>query len=259
MTSAAAQVALLAGFLYPVHVNAFYASNSIVKLAQHKQFPAPSRMGNAMRHSNSIRMSSGIDTLPLALQSATFLGTMSGITAGGLVLAGPVFEGAEKTLGGNFQKWKSTWPLLGFLFILAGAAHFSSSDAFKGVYPPLGTWGLWQLPGSADFHVAWTGVAEILGGSGLVAGGLSELAPEQLRADLRKLRKFSAAALFLLTVCVTPANIYMWTHNVQMVGMGPPGDIPVSFHYVRGFLQVVILGFLGNMAAADPELRIAEE
>eukprot|EP00961_Rhodomonas_salina_P017210 231607-Rhodomonas_salina.1 len=40
------------------------------------------------RAHTSIKMASGIDTLPLAMQSAIFLGTMSGVTAGGLVLAG---------------------------------------------------------------------------------------------------------------------------------------------------------------------------
>ena len=30
-------------------------------------------------------------------------------------------------------------------------------EAFKAIYPPLGTWGCWYLPGSSDFHVAWTG------------------------------------------------------------------------------------------------------
>ncbi len=25
----------------------------------------------------------------------------------------------------------------------------------------MGTWGLWYLPGSAEFHVGWTGAAEV--------------------------------------------------------------------------------------------------
>jgi len=31
------------------------------------------------------------------------------------------------------------------------------------IYHPYVTSGIWHLPGSANFHVAWTGVAEILG------------------------------------------------------------------------------------------------
>eukprot|EP00288_Rhodomonas_lens_P017325 CAMPEP_0177711936 /NCGR_PEP_ID=MMETSP0484_2-20121128/12130_1 /TAXON_ID=354590 /ORGANISM="Rhodomonas lens, Strain RHODO" /LENGTH=207 /DNA_ID=CAMNT_0019223709 /DNA_START=200 /DNA_END=823 /DNA_ORIENTATION=- len=205
-------------------------------------------------------MASGIDTLPLAMQSAIFLGTMSGVTAGGLVLAGPVLDGAEKLLGkSTFNAWSKTFSLLSFIFLAAGVAHFTSAEAFNSIYPPPGTWGLWALPGSSEFHVAWTGVAEVLGGTGLLVGSLSELAPEGVRDNLRKLRKISAAALFLLVVCVSPANIYMWTHNIPLKGLGPPGDIPVNAHYARGALQVVILGLLGRLASQEEPGALKEE
>jgi len=44
---------------------------------------------------------------------------------------------------------------------------------FARIYPPPGAWGgLWRLPGSAEFHVLWTGGAECLGGAALAWAGL---------------------------------------------------------------------------------------
>ena len=55
---------------------------------------------------------------------------------------------------------------LGLTFLTAGRSHFTVPDAFRAIYPPIGTWGFWFLPGSSSFHVAWTGVAELAGGGG---------------------------------------------------------------------------------------------
>lgn len=123
--------------------------------------------------------------------------------------------------------------------------------------------GLLVLPGSAEFHVAWTGVAEIAGGSGLFLGslllGLAGAFNWELPAVLRSIPALSALGLFALTWAVTPANIYMYTHGAQMIGL-TPGDqpIPVEFHAVRGLLQVVLLGILwGYYSAAREETREA--
>ena len=43
-------------------------------------------------------------------------------------------------------------------------AAAAAAAAAAAVYPPIGTWGLWYLPGSAEFHVKWTGVAEVTAG-----------------------------------------------------------------------------------------------
>ena len=54
----------------------------------------------------------------------------------------------------------------------------------------------------------------------------------------------ACAGLLLLTVAVTPANIYMYTHGATM-GAGP---LPLSFHYVRFAVQCVLLGLLATLA-----------
>ena len=79
-----------------------------------------------------------------------------------------------------------------------------------------GAWGFWHLPGSPEFHVTWTGVAEIVGGLGVA----SALLPGPAGHVPVWVTSGSAAGLFLLTLAVTPANTYMWTHNAIGPGQG---------------------------------------
>lgn len=210
---------------------------------------------------------SGINTLPDAEQAAVVIFLLVGLAAGTVALVGPIFgflQGPRGILAeGWFKTWRKTWPILGAFYMAAGVAHFTAADAFEAIYPPQGTWGFWYLPGSAEFHVAWTGVAEIAGGSGLFLGslllGLAGAFNWELPAVLRSIPALSALGLFALTWAVTPANIYMYTHGAQMIGL-TPGDqpIPVEFHAVRGLLQVVLLGILwGYYSAAREETREA--
>ena len=108
-----------------------------------------------------------------------------------------------------------------------------------------GAWGFWYLPGTPSFHVYWTGVAEVLGGVGVTLGATHlPFVPDWLLPA-------SGFGLFLLTAVVTPANLYMWTHNspgptpeetLQKTG----GVIPLQGHLFRALLQVVLLStFLG--------------
>lgn len=80
--------------------------------------------------------------------------------------------------------------------------------------PYQGTWGIWQLPGSAEFHVMWSGAAEILGGAGMIASTVPAVAQA-----LPWLGPASAQSLFWFTLAVTPSDIYMFTHNA-------PGPLP---------------------------------
>lgn len=181
---------------------------------------------------------SGIDALPLVEQSAVFAGIFGALgasTASAVYATKPLRE----VLPSFFTK---TTFLIGAVYVAAGIAHFGVEDAFLSIYPPQGTWGLWYLPGSPEFHVEWTGIAEVLGGAGLLAGGIAS----EFFGYPRKLASISAACLFALTVAVTPANIYMYTHGAIMVGAGPDGPLPLEFHYIRFAMQVVLLTILAS-------------
>lgn len=101
--------------------------------------------------------------------------------------------------------------------------------------------------GSDKFHVQWTGVAEVLGGLGLCLGALPlDFIPSWLSPA-------SAYGLCLLTAIVTPANLYMYTHNAP----GPipegvtTGPLPWQGHLVRGLMQVLLLSTLWGIATAS--------
>lgn len=206
------------------------------------------------RHSSLSASPSGIDELPLIAQAGAFFGIYISL---GLVTipATMALEMISKS-GVGLEKWRTsvietTLPLLlGFLYLAAGIGHFANAQAFQDIYPPRGTWGLWYLPGSAEFHVAWTGLVEILGGSGLLLGAAriifasdDEENDESLAMNL--VIPFSALALIVLTVLVTPANIYMYTHGATMGGME---QLDLSFHYTRFAVQVAFLSLLITLA-----------
>ena len=203
---------------------------------------------------------SGIDQLPELVQAGVFVAYY--ITL--IVTTIPTIKfldvvSSSKVIG--LERWRgwfidTTLPLLiGTLFLTAGIGHFIQKESFLSIYPPQGTWGFWYLPGSANFHVTWTGIVEALGGSGLLLSvitttlvGLDEKLDEQgeetLRLFLKLLKPLSALMLFLLTLLVTPANIYMYTHGATM------GDavLDVSFHYIRFGVQVMFLSLLFILA-----------
>mmetsp|Transcript_32479 Transcript_32479/g.77587 ORF Transcript_32479/g.77587 Transcript_32479/m.77587 type:complete len:269 (+) Transcript_32479:152-958(+) len=193
---------------------------------------------------------SGIDELPLVYQSAAFLGIygLLGVLSAQCV---KFIDSASKELVG-LEGWRNSFidtsiPLvLGILYSSAGLGHFLSKEAFCDIYPAIGSWGLWYVPGSPEFHVAWTGLVEFLGGVGLVASGARSILGRDEDDDeslpLRLVQPISAAALLLLTMAVTPANIYMYTHGAVMGPDMPPLDL--SFHYIRFAVQVLLLSTL---------------
>jgi len=152
-------------------------------------------------------------------------------------------------LGNNFESqyqfFRSTWPLsFGAIFSLAGVTHFTLAEEYENIVPTKGAWGVWNIPGSRAFHVAWTGAAELAGGLGLLAGGILSIFGSSPLSPFTSagLESDSAAALFLLTVAITPANIFMYTHGAKLPMDSEP--LPLKFHAVRLVMQVVILGFL---------------
>ena len=89
--------------------------------------------------------------------------------------------------------------------------------------------------------MAWTGIVELLGGSGLLIGVLRDMLDIEEDGWMNFIQPLSASVLFVLTVVVTPANIYMFTHGAVMGDMEPLG---LSFHAVRFGVQVLLFSLL---------------
>lgn len=197
---------------------------------------------------------SGIDEWPQIYQAGVFFGIYAALALATYPTTKLLETFSQSVIG--LERWRinvinSMLPILmGLIYFLAGIGHFASSEAFQDIYPPFGTWGIWYLPGSAAFHVAWTGIAELLGGGGLIFSGIRDAIGSDEEEDeentlINFIKPICASSLFLLTILVTPANIYMFTHGAVMGDM-PPLD--VSFHIIRFAVQVIFLTLLFTLA-----------
>ena len=150
----------------------------------------------------------------------------------------------------RFDAWKQSWALaFGILWTLFGALHFSQAETFSSIVPPLGTWGgLWKVPAPgaerwglsySDYHTYWSGVCESGGGLLLLLSRFC-LVPSFLPPRL------PAALLGLLVLAVTPANIYVFTHNVEMKN-APPMPYPHGRLFRFG-LQCLVLAMFWKLS-----------
>jgi uncharacterized membrane protein len=112
-------------------------------------------------------------------------------------------------------------------FMLGGLAHFFATDFFVAIMPPY-----------IGFHreiVYISGVFEILGAIGIL---------------LPATRRWAGIGLFLLVVCVSPANIHMWLHPELFP------DVPPAFLSARLVVQVALLGLIW-WSTRPPASRLA--
>lgn len=152
------------------------------------------------------------------------------------------------------QSFRYSWSLLlGVSYTATGVTHFTNAEEYRNIVPPRGTWGVWYPPfaSRANFHVRWTGLVAMLGGVGMFVGGLYDaLAPVYVTSPylvtMAGLMSDSAAALFLLTILVTPANVFMYTHGAKLPRDGP--DVPWYGHLTRAALQVLWASMLYEVA-----------
>ncbi|MGN6504466.1 MAG: DoxX family protein [Tepidisphaeraceae bacterium] len=78
---------------------------------------------------------------------------------------------------------------LAVLFVIAGALHFVLAEKYRQIVPP-------QFPAPGAL-VAISGIAEIVGGAGVLVPSL---------------RRAAGWGLIALLLCVFPANVYMAIH-----------------------------------------------
>lgn len=109
-------------------------------------------------------------------------------------------------------------------FAIGGVAHFVMTEAFLRAVPP-------GLPYRIE-AVYISGVFEVLGALGLLVAGL---------------RRRAGIGLFVLTLAVTPANIYMWQHP-ELFAMVSEG-----FLLARLGLQVLLLAVI--LWSTQPQAR----
>jgi len=194
---------------------------------------------------------SGVNTKGKLTQALTVKAIFLSLGVG-TYLFSSVLGGFSEFMGASFpwqyEFFRGTWPItFGAVFSLAGITHFTLADEYENIVPTQGAWGIWGVPGSRAFHVAWTGAVELLCGLGLLASGVSSFAGMDGLKLLTGagLESDCAAALAVLTILVTPANIFMFTHGAKLPMDSDP--LPLQFHAIRWAMQVVLLGFLYQM------------
>ena len=113
------------------------------------------------------------------------------------------------------------------LFASSGALHFLATDLFVSIIPP---------------HLPWRYAAVYLSGACELSGALGLCLP--------RCRRAAGIGLFLLTIAVTPANIYMWLRADLFPQVSP------ALLFWRLPAQLALLAMIWRVAIqrAEPEL-----
>ena len=137
--------------------------------------------------------------------------------------------------------------VFGSIFAIVGICHFIYVENFARIVPPYNCWGgLWKIPAPFHnqmnisyeaYHSYWTGMVEFLGGVWLLYTGIMSSSSSSSSSSI-----VPATILFGLTIGVTPANLYMFTHNASPGGIIPPLQYP--FGHVSRF--IIQCGLLSN-------------
>jgi uncharacterized membrane protein len=101
-------------------------------------------------------------------------------------------------------------------FFVGGVAHFAMAGTVLRAVPPYIPWPL------AAVYIS--GLFELLGAFGML---------------VPRTRVAAGVGLIVLTLCVTPANVYMWM-NPQLFP-----EVPAWLLGVRLVMQVLLLGCIG--------------
>jgi len=154
---------------YPSTTSTISTSLSFFNKKVEEVEPEPIAIAGVGEEGCALPSLSGVNTLSEPIQAAIVLGIFVA-----LGVSSVAFSSFLDTITYKYewvQSWRYSWPLLGLIYAAAGVTHFTLQEQYENIYPSKGSWGIWYLPGSAEFHVKWTGVAEILGGVGLLIGG----------------------------------------------------------------------------------------
>ena len=114
---------------------------------------------------------------------------------------------------------------LGVFFIRVGLLHFTDTDWFEPIVPP--------ILGFSRFWVHLSGVIEIVLGVGLI---------------IPASQKPSAAATALFLVLVYPANLNMWINGIPLNG----NKFPAWAHILRMFAQFGMIAIAAYLAEWIP-------
>lgn len=175
-------------------------------------------------------------------QQLTVVGSFAALAIGTFVCVQLWYGAGQSLVGTEYFQFicQRIFPIaFGVIFSAVGVGHFVFVDNFARIVPPKGTWGgLWQLPAPfseqlgipyADYQSYASGILEFIGGLWLLAGGLGFTDPS-----------LPGFFLFFLTIAVSPANLYMFTHDVGPGGSAPPLSYPWG-HLARFVLQCGLL------------------